>query len=117
VGCAYAINSKQAVAFLRELIDDLRARLGHRVLLEFRISQAHGRRPLELWPQERAAFGPLTPGETHLVIAREYGDRLRRPDPTNLAFLPYGFATYRGRVPITRAQRRAIFEKSPRSTG
>jgi transposase len=24
------------------------------------VSQAHGRRPLDLWPQERAAFGPLT---------------------------------------------------------
>jgi hypothetical protein len=24
------------------------------------VSQAHGRRPLDLWPQERVAFGPLT---------------------------------------------------------
>ncbi len=24
------------------------------------LSQAHGQRPIELWPQERAAFGPLT---------------------------------------------------------
>src|SRR5262245_5775094 len=33
-------DSKQAVAFLRELIDDLRARLGRRVPLEFRMDAA-----------------------------------------------------------------------------
>ena len=49
-------DSKQAVPFLRELIDDLRGRFGRRVALEFRMDAAFFQR-----------------GILHLLAARECG--------------------------------------------
>ena len=70
-------DSKQAVAFLRELIDDLRARFGRRVALEFRMDAAFFQRGI-LQPARRPGLWLRDQGRL-LELAAAQGDRRRVP--------------------------------------
>ena len=70
-------DSKQAVPFLRELIDDLRARFGRRVALEFRMDAAFFQRGIL---QLLAAPGLWLRDQGRLLeLAAAQGDRRRLP--------------------------------------